>query len=173
MNQDQDDIVRIRVTDCDIGITGLKQAFQEIAESHADMSGAEIELALLERLSVRNYIASSARSDYGKAFVREYKKFLGQPYQEEASEGISVVVLGPGCAECNRLEQSVMVALNELRIPASLDHVTDMKKTSKYGLIATPGLIINGEVVSGGKVPQINKIKEWLTEAVRQTNKVK
>ena len=62
MSLQKEDPVRIRVTDCDVGILGLKQAFQEIAESHADMSEAEIEDALLERLSSRNYIASSARS---------------------------------------------------------------------------------------------------------------
>ena len=104
-------------------------------------------------MSRRNYIPGSARTDYGKAFIREFRKFLGQPYEEDAGGPISVVVVGPGCAECNRLEQSVMVALNELGIPASLDHITDMKEASKYGFIATPGLIINGEVVSGGTVP--------------------
>ncbi|MGC8658438.1 MAG: thioredoxin family protein [Desulfomonilaceae bacterium] len=165
MNQDRDDIVRIRVTDCDVGITGLKQVFQEMAESHADMSEAEIELALLERLSVRNYIANSARAEYGKAFVREFRKFLGQPYEEESGGAISVLVVGPGCAECNRLEQYVMVALNDLGLPASLEHVTDMNKVSKFGYVATPGLIIDGKIVSGGKVPPIDKIRDWLKEA--------
>ena len=116
MSSEQNDPpVRIRVTDCDVGIIGLKQAFQEIAESHADMSEAEIESALLERLSVRNYIASSARSDYGKAFVREFRKFLGQPYEEEDDGAIKVVILGPGCTECNRLEQLVMRALERIK----------------------------------------------------------
>ena len=173
MNQDRDDIVRIRVADFDVSIIGLKLAMEKISESSSNMTDEEIQSVLLDLLSSKNYIPSSARNDYGKAFIREFRKFLGQPYEEDAGGPISVVVVGPGCAECNRLEQSVMVALNELRIPASLDHITDMKRASKYGLIATPGLIINGEVVSGGKVPQINKIKEWLKQAVRQTNKVK
>lgn len=166
MSPDQNDApVRIRVTDCDVGITGLKQTFQEIAESHADMSEAEIESALLERLSVRNYIASSARNEYGKAFVREYKKFLGQPYQEEDDGSLRVVILGPGCTECNRLEQLVMRALNELSIPASPEHITDIKQMAKYGFVPTPALIINGKIVAKGSVPHINKIKEWLKQA--------
>ncbi len=166
MSPDQNDApVRIRVTDCDVGIIGLKQAFQEIAESHADMSEAETESALLERLSVRNYIASSARSDYGKAFVREFRKFLGQPYQEEDDGAIKVVILGPGCTECNRLEQLVMRALNELSIPASPEHITDIKQMAKYGFVPTPALIINGKIVAKGTVPNINKIKEWLKQA--------
>ncbi|MCX5873192.1 MAG: thioredoxin family protein [Deltaproteobacteria bacterium] len=165
MSQYQDDHTRIRVTDCDIGVTGLKQAIQEIAESHADRSEAEIASALLERLSSRNYIASSARSDYGKAFVREFRKFLGQPYQEEADGAISVVILGPGCAQCNHLEQLVMRALEELGLPASPEHITDVKEMAKYGFVSTPALIINGKIVAKGTVPNINKIKEWLKQA--------
>ena len=165
MSLQQEDPVRIRVTDCHVGILGLKQAFQEIAESHADMSEAEIESALLDRLSTRNYIANSARSDYGKAFLREFKKFLGQPYQEEADGAISVVILGPGCAQCNHLEQLVMRALVELELPASPEHITDIKEMTKYGFVPTPALIINGKILSKGTVPNIKKIKEWLKQA--------
>ena len=173
MNQDQDEVVRVRVADFDVGVIGLKRTIEEIAASSADRTDEEIQAVLLDRLSRNNYIPYSARTDYGKAFIREFRKFLGQPYEEDAGGPASVLVVGPGCAERNRLEQSVMVALNELGLPASLDHITDMKKASKYGYIATPGLIINGEVVSGGTVPHINKIKEWLNEAVRRTNRVK
>jgi hypothetical protein len=129
------------------------------------MSEAEIEDALLERLSSRNYIASAARSDYGKAFLREYKKFLGQPYQEEDDGSISVVMLGPGCTQCNHLEQLVMRALVELELPASPEHITDIKEMTKYGFVPTPALIINGKIVSKGTVPNIKKIKEWLKQA--------
>lgn len=165
MSQDQDRPIRIRVTDCDVGIMGLKQAIQEIAESHADRSEAEIESALVERLSARNYIAGSARNEYGKAFLREYKKFLGQSYQEEADGTISVVILGPGCAQCNNLEQLVMRALIELQLPASPEHITDIKEIAKYGFMPTPALIINGKIMAKGTVPNINKIKEWLKQA--------
>ncbi|MGO8877893.1 MAG: thioredoxin family protein [Desulfomonilaceae bacterium] len=170
MSQEQDDVVRIRVADFDVGVIGLKRTIEEISESSTDRTDEEIQAVLLDRLSRKNYIPGSARTDYGKAFIREFRKFLGQPYEEDAGGPVSVVVVGPGCAECKRLEQSVMVALNELGIPASLDHITDMKEASKYGFIATPGLIINGEVVSCGTVPQINKIKEWLNQATNQTN---
>ncbi|MHB8203709.1 MAG: thioredoxin family protein [Desulfomonilaceae bacterium] len=169
MSREQDDVVRIRVADFDVGVIGLKKTIEEIAESSSDRADEEIQAVLLDRLSRKNYIPGSARTDYGKAFIREFRKFIGLPYEENAGGPISVVVVGPGCAECNRLEQSVMVALNELGIPASLDHITDMKEASKYGFIATPGLIINGEIVSGGTVPQINKIKEWLKQATNQT----
>jgi small redox-active disulfide protein 2 len=165
MSQNKDDHTRVRIADFDVGVIGLKQAIEEIAESHANKKDIEIESFLLERLSAKNYIPSSARKDYGKAFVREFRKSLGQPYEESAAGAISVVVLGSGCAQCNGLEQSVMRALEELALPASVEHVTDIKQMAKYGFLPTPALIINEKIVSKGRVPQINKIKEWLKEA--------
>lgn len=165
MSRQQESPVRIRITDCDVGILGLKEAIQEIADSHTNSSDSEIESALLERLGSRNYIADSARDEYGKAFLREFKKFVGLPYQEEAGGGLSVVILGPGCSQCNRLEQLAQSALIELNLPASLEHVTDLKEISNYGFVPTPALVINGRIVSKGSVPNINKIKEWFRQS--------
>lgn len=168
MSQDRDSIVRIRVADFDVGVIGLKQTIEEMAASLADSPDEEIQNILLDRLSKKNYISNSVRSDYGRAFVREFRKFLGQPYENESCGPISVLVVGPGCAECNRLEQSVMAALNDLGLPASLEHVTDLKEVAKYGFISTPGLIIDDQIVSGGAVPSIENIKKWLKDASRK-----
>jgi small redox-active disulfide protein 2 len=158
---------RIRVGDHDVGLIGLRPAIEEVAQSHAEKPDDEVESVLLEKLAVRNYIPSSARKDYGKAFVREFRKFLGQPYEEVGHDSLTIVVLGPGCYQCNRLEQEVMQALNEMNIPASLEHVTDIKEMTKYGFVQTPALVVNGKVVAKGTVPSAKKIKEWLVEASR------
>ncbi|HTY26435.1 MAG TPA: hypothetical protein VMC85_25130 [Desulfomonilaceae bacterium] len=65
-----------------IRLTGLKEAIEEIAQSHAGSLDGEIQDALLEKLSEKNYIADRGRKEYGKAFLREFKKFLGQPYEK-------------------------------------------------------------------------------------------
>ncbi len=59
-----------------------------------------------------------------------------------------------------------MSALVELKLPASPEHITDIKEMAKYGFVPTPALIINGKIVAKGTVPNINKIKEWLKEAI-------
>jgi small redox-active disulfide protein 2 len=163
---------RIRVGDHDVGLIGLRPAIEEIAQSHADKRDDEVERILLERLAARNYIPRSAREDYGKAFVREFRKFLGQPYEEVAHDSLTIVVLGPGCYQCNRLEQAVMQALNEMNLPASLEHVTDIMEMTKYGFVPTPALVVNGKVVAKGAVPSAKRIKEWLMEASRSGNVV-
>lgn len=160
-----DDHRRIRVGDSDVGVMGLMQAIEEIAPSHESRSDAEVQQALLLRLGKKNYIPGSAREDYGRAFTREFRKHLGQPYDDPVQGSLRVVVLGPGCSQCNRLEQAVMQALTELDLPASLEHVTDIKEITTYGFIPTPALLINGNVVAKGTVPSKGKIKDLLAAA--------
>ncbi len=161
-----DDHCRIRVGDYEVGLMGLKGAIEQIAESHAQRTDQEVLDALIERLSRKNYIPTSVRQDYGKAFVREFRKFLGQAYEEVEDKGLRIVVLGPGCSQCNRLEQTVMQVLNEMGLAASLEHVTDIKEMANYGFVGTPALVINGTVVASGTVPTSKKVKAWLTQAV-------
>lgn len=162
-----DDHSRIRVGDHEVGLIGLKQAIDEITKSHADKPDEEVQETLIERLSKKNYIPGSARREYGKAFVREFRKFLGQPYEEASEESLRIVVLGPGCFQCNGLEQTVMRVLNEMALPASLEHVTDIKQMAEYGFVRTPALVINGKIVAMGTVPSEKQIKEWVTETCR------
>lgn len=160
-----DDISQIWVGEDKIGLRGLKEAIGEIARSHAERTDEEIQDALLERLSEKNYIAASARKEYGEALLREFRKFLGQPYKEALGNSLSIEVLGPGCSQCNRLEQTVKQALTEMGLPASVEHVTDVKEMAKYGFVSTPALVINGKIVATGTVPPARKIKELLTSA--------
>jgi small redox-active disulfide protein 2 len=161
----QDDYSLIRVGEDQIGLRGLRSAIEEIAQSHGDITDEEVCRALLEKLSEKNYIADSARDEYCQAFVREFRKFLGQPFEEVSRGNLMVEVIGPGCAQCNRLEQLVKQVLGELGLGVSVEHVTDVKEMAKYGFVSTPALVINGKIVAKGTVPPARKIKEWLGEA--------
>ncbi|WP_330586788.1 thioredoxin family protein [Aminipila terrae] len=66
--------------------------------------------------------------------------------------GSSVKVLGSGCAKCNQLETATKEALEELGMDTSIDHVTDFVQIASYGVMTTPALVIDGKVVSFGKV---------------------
>jgi small redox-active disulfide protein 2 len=160
-----DDNRQIWIGEDKISLRGLDEAIREIAQSHADWTDGEIQDALLERLAEKNYIASCAREEYGEALLREFRKFLGRPYEEALGGSLRIVVLGPGCSQCNRLERTVKQALTEMSLPAPVDHVTDTKELAKYGFVRTPALVINEKVVAMGTVPSVKKIAEWLTEA--------
>lgn len=78
---------------------------------------------------------------------------------------VSVKILGTGCKKCLNLENRVreLVALNN--IDAAVEKVTDIQEMVNYGIMMTPGLIINEKVKSFGIIPKDDQLISWLKEA--------
>lgn len=76
--------------------------------------------------------------------------------------GASVKVLGSGCAKCNELEKATKEALAELGMSTEIEHVTDFSKIAAYGVMSTPALVIDGRVVSYGKVLKKDEVVKIL-----------
>ena len=161
----QNDIMQIKVNGQSIGIMGLAEVMEDMAGAYADRPDEETASELLKRLSQKNYIPESARGEYAEAFLREFRRFLGRPCDEEVPAGLEVKVLGPGCARCDRLEKEMMNAMSELNLAGDIEHVRDMKEITAYGVMGTPTLVINGKIKCSGKVPPRKKIIQWLEEA--------
>ena len=75
---------------------------------------------------------------------------------------MKIEILGMGCATCNKLEDSVRLAISEMGIDAQVDHVKDIKKIMAYGVMTTPALVIDGKVKAAGKIPSLPDIKQML-----------
>ena len=78
------------------------------------------------------------------------------------TEGASVKVLGSGCAKCNQLEAATKAALEQLGMDATIDHVTDFAQIATYGVMTTPALVVDGKVVSYGKVLKTDEVVKIL-----------
>lgn len=154
----------IRVGRSKIGIIGMQEAFEDVSKSFDGQSPEIIKDELFKRLKARNYVPHVAKENYVEAFWREYQRYMGIEVKEEI-KGLEIKVLGPGCPNCERLEHEVYKILGELNLGADVEHVRDLKEIASYGFVATPGLVINGRLVSTGKVPGKEKIKKWLQEA--------
>ena len=74
------------------------------------------------------------------------------------TEGASVKVLGSGCATCNQLEAATKSALEQLGMDTTIDHVTDFSQIAAYGVMTTPALVVDGKVVSYGKVLKTDEV---------------
>jgi small redox-active disulfide protein 2 len=75
-----------------------------------------------------------------------------------------IEILGSGCAKCNKLKELVEKVVNEAGIDAEIVKVEDINRILDYGVMITPGLVVDGEVKVAGKIPSENKIKEWLVK---------
>jgi small redox-active disulfide protein 2 len=85
---------------------------------------------------------------------------------------LTIKILGPGCRNCETLARKTTDALEALaqQYPeagdVTIEKVTDHNKFVDYGLMFTPGLVINEKLVSSGQIPAVSQIKAWLTETL-------
>ena len=73
-----------------------------------------------------------------------------------------IKVLGPGCARCERLAASAKQAADQLGIEYQMEKIKDLDESRSYGLMMTPGLVVDGELKVQGKVPSVEEIKALL-----------
>jgi small redox-active disulfide protein 2 len=81
---------------------------------------------------------------------------------------LSIKVLGPGCSSCDKLHQRVREAVVQLGADATIQKLRDFSEYSRYGLLMTPGLVINEKLVSAGRVPSVAEIVSMLATALEQ-----
>lgn len=80
---------------------------------------------------------------------------------------MKIIVLGPGCSNCRTLERRTIEALEKLGIQATVDKVIDLDGIASYGVMRTPGLVIDEKLVWQGGVPTVDRIKELITAQVK------
>jgi len=78
---------------------------------------------------------------------------------------LEVKILGAGCPNCRKLEKLCRAVATENNLEINLEKVTDVHKFVDYGIMFTPGLVINGEVKVSGKLPAKSTLKKWLISA--------
>jgi small redox-active disulfide protein 2 len=78
---------------------------------------------------------------------------------------MEIKILGMGCPNCQRLEQLAREAVKEAGVEALITHVTNMQQIMAYPILSTPGLVINEELKSSGRLPPKEEIIAWIREA--------
>lgn len=86
---------------------------------------------------------------------------------------LTIKVLGPGCANCYRVEERAVEALEALAeedpsLEATIQHVTDLDEIMEYPIMFTPGLVINEKLVCAGRVPAVKEVIGWMREALAE-----
>lgn len=79
---------------------------------------------------------------------------------------MDIKVLGPGCQKCKTLEKLTKETVTEIGLEANITKEEDIVKIMEYGVMSTPGLVINGKVVFSGRVPSQKELKEILSKHI-------
>lgn len=81
---------------------------------------------------------------------------------------LTIKILGPGCANCKRLEQIARRVASDLALDANFIKVTDYNEIAAYNILSTPGLVINENLVSSGRIPTPAEVTTWLANQVEK-----
>lgn len=76
---------------------------------------------------------------------------------------MKIQVAGPGCPRCQTTEKNVINACSELGLASDISHVYDVKEYARLGVRITPAVIVDGKIVTSGKVPTVEELKKVLT----------
>ena len=160
-----DDYSKIKIGLNVTGIIGLKTVLAELDKMGSVLADDQIGPLMRDKLALKNYIPATAKDLYEQAFLREYKKHIGEPVADEAPGELKITVLGPGCPRCEKLEQDIRHILARHSLVADLEYINDPLEIANYGIHALPVLIINDKVVSSGITPSITKLEAWIFES--------
>ena len=78
---------------------------------------------------------------------------------------VNVKVLGSGCSRCVQLEKLLRKVVETQGTYVQVEKVTEIQEIMKYNILSTPGLVIDGKLVSAGKIPSETEIARWLEQA--------
>ena len=81
---------------------------------------------------------------------------------------MEIQVLGPGCPNCKRVEKVTRQAIADMGVEATIAKVTDWDGILTYEILATPGLVINEQVVSSGRIPSRVEVTTWVANALAE-----
>ena len=75
---------------------------------------------------------------------------------------MKIEILGTGCPKCKKTKELTKEVINELGVSAEIIEVTDINKIIDYGVMVTPALVIDGDVMVAGKIPEKEEVKKWI-----------
>ena len=86
---------------------------------------------------------------------------------------MNIKILGPGCARCQQLGKTAREVVKELGIDADVEEVKDINKIMEYPILTTPGLVINGQLLCAGRVPNKAEVTQLIADALTKEDKNK
>lgn len=81
---------------------------------------------------------------------------------------MDVKILGPGCANCQKLYAVASSAIAQTGVAATLTKIEDYQEIMRFGVLVTPALVINEALLSAGRLPDVAEVSTWLTTAAAQ-----
>lgn len=150
----------LKIGKASVGLIGLDPALQKAMADN--LSPADAEEFLFATIAGLNYVPAAAQGNYRKALRREYERRLSG--EELTRDTLEVRVFGSGCVTCDKLAATMFDILQRLNLVADIEKIFDLDEIWRHGVISTPALMINGELLCQGRMPTPAEIEQWLQD---------
>ncbi len=154
-----------------IGIMGLDGIFEEVGAANLKNDTAVKQL-ILDKVKARNYVPPQLEDLYREDLFEEYQVFTGKQKSRTRKPGVPEIrVYGPGCPRCEQLDRLVMEVIARKGLQVDYQYSKDIQEMMKRGVMGTPALVINGKIVTVGRVPGSREVEEFLAAIMLNTVK--
>lgn len=155
----------LKIGTVSVGLLGLDVALSRVL-AQPDLAVAAAVDLVYDEIVRHNYIPDSAAARYREALAQEIGRLRGGP---AATGGhLEVRILGTGCVACNNLQRLVFEIVAERGIKADVFQVHDPDEIFRFGVLQTPALLVNGRIMSAGRLPSRAEVEAWLVDSVAQ-----
>lgn len=165
-------ITVIKIKGVGIALKGVNPLFLEAKKKN--LEGDDLVNFLIKGLKILNALSKRDEESLKEILPIKYSKFLkGEPDKngEDDKNKIDIKILGGCCKNSFELEKQAMDAVIELEVEGPFIHIRDQAKIREFGMIPTPALVINGRIVSSGRVVMKDEIKKMILEAMQKDKK--
>ncbi len=154
----------LKIGKATIGLIGLDIALNKALAEKIPVEN--IDEHLYQEIRTQNYIPPGMMQEYKAALKREYRKLLGEDVGVD--DDLIIRIFGTGCISCNSLRDAVIDAMMRADIAADIHMIHEPDEIGRYGIMATPALMINGVVKTAGIHPTPVQLEAWLLEAAEK-----
>jgi len=148
----------IKIGSASIGLVGLDIALNKAVAGKMDVD--EATTFIFDQVRAQNYIPAGSEKQYREAISREYEKLLG--IGAAADDNLVIRIFGTGCVVCQSIHTMVIDAMMRAGVAADIEMIDDPDEIGRYGITATPAIMINDQVKIAGRQPNFIQLQEWL-----------
>ncbi len=151
----------LKVGQTSIGLIGLDPAINNCLDKKMGIKQATE--SIFKTIAKLNYVPETAMKRYKNAIQQEYNRRLTGA--TIARDTLEIRVFGSGCVTCDKLASQIFDILGKFNMVADIEKIFEMDEIWRHGVLTTPALMINGEILCQGKMPTPTAIEEWVQKA--------
>ena len=151
----------LKIGKTSIGLIGFDPALNHCLDHGLDPNDA-VDF-IFKAVEQHNYVPANASKRYKEAILKEFTRRLSG--EDVSRDTLEIRVFGSGCVTCDKLATQIFDILGKLGRVADIEKIFDMDEIWRHGVLSTPALMMNGEILCQGKMPTPAEIEAWLEKA--------